>query len=101
MTDEQIVIKLTEHEEEIKSLKHRMKNYDDEQKEQSKLLRVVDRLATNMENMAKEQQEMRKELDKLEQEPIEDYKHYKRTTIGCIITTILGLLIGLIADNIF
>lgn len=99
MTNEEMVIKLTEHEDNIENLKRRMKTCEEGQKEQTKLLIVVNKLATNMDNMVREQREMREELNKLEQEPIDDFKHYKRLIVGCVLTTIIGLIFGLVLGN--
>ena len=38
--------------------------------------------------------ELKIKVDKIEAEPADDFKHYKRTIISCIFTTILGGLIG-------
>jgi hypothetical protein len=94
MNQEDIVIKLTEHHEEIGSLKHRMKDCEESQSEFRALIRSVDRLALNMENMLQEQKQQGKRLERLEQSPSEDYKYYKRLAVGCIITGIIGAILG-------
>ena len=96
MTNEQIAVRLENHEQEIKSLKHRMNEREEADKTLTELTTSVKTLAVNMEYMAKEQQKQGKRLDNLEQEPAEDFKYYKRIIISCIITTILGALIGAI-----
>lgn len=60
----------------------------------------VKTLATNMEYMAKEQQKQGERLERLEHEPADNYKHYKRLVIGCVLTTIMGALLGAILANI-
>lgn len=101
MTHEEIAVKFEHHDQEIKSLKYRVKDCEDAQSNFSKLLSSVDRLAINMEYMAKEQQKQgerlekqSERLEKLEHEPAEDFKHYKKVIIGCIITGILSAILG-------
>lgn len=40
--------------------------------------------------------ELKVKVDKIEAEPADDFKHYRRTIISCILTTIIGGLIGAI-----
>ena len=94
MEPEQIVIRLTEHQKEIGSLKHRMDDCEQSQTELAALIRSVDRLALNMENMLEEQKAQGERLKCLEQSPGEDYKYYKRLAVGCIITGIIGAILG-------
>lgn len=101
MTPEQIAVQFEHHEQEIKSLKHRMEKCENEQTIIEKLVRSVDKLAINMEYMAKEQQEQGKRLERLEQEPAENFKHYKRLIVGCVITGIVGALIGAVLVLVF
>lgn len=100
MTNEEIAVRLENHEQEIKSLKHRMDEQEGKDKTLTELTISVKTLATNMEYMAKEQQKQGEHLERLEQEPADNYKHYKRLVIGCVLTTILGALLGAILANI-
>ena len=96
MDDEKIIEYLTSDDHEIRSLKHRMDNCEKQISEYGKLVRSVDKLATNMEFMAKEQARQGARLDKLEQVPMEDYKHYKRSIVTAIIGTLTGAILGAI-----
>ena len=78
MTDEAIAVRLENHEQEIKSLKHRMDEREEKDKTLSELTTSVRTLAVNMEYMAKEQQKQGERLERLEHEPTDEYKHYKR-----------------------
>lgn len=100
MTNEDIAVRLENHEQEIKSLKHRMDEQEDKDKTLTELTISVKTLATNMEYMAKEQQKQGERLERLEHEPADNYKHYKRLVIGCVLTTIMGALLGAILANI-
>ena len=94
MTTEEVIVKLTEHDEEIKSLKHRINDCEEAQDEMTTLIRSVDKLALNMEYMLKEQKKQGERLEDLEQAPLADFKHYKRLAIGCVITGIIGAILG-------
>lgn len=100
MTNEDIAVRLENHEQEIKSLKHRMDEQEGKDKTLTELTISIKTLATNMEYMAKEQQEQGERLERLEHEPVDNYKHYKRLVIGCVLTTIIGALLGVILANI-
>lgn len=49
-----------------------------------------------MEFMAKEQARQGERLDRPEQVPADDYKHYKRSIITAIIGTLTGAVLGAI-----
>lgn len=96
MTNEEIVVKLTEHEQRIKSLQHRM----DEQEEQSKVIQdlalSVKELALNMKNMMEEQKNQGGRLLALESR---DGKMWRKVT-GYIITAVVGIVIGYVLKQI-
>lgn len=94
MTPEEIAVKFGHHDDELAHLKERMEKYEQQQSLLNKLVSSVDKLAINMEYMAKEQKEQGERLERLEHEPAEDYKHYKRLIIGCIVTGLLSALVG-------
>lgn len=103
MTNEDIAVKLAEHHEEIGSLKHRMKKCEDENNQFRKLTTSIEKLALSMEFMAKEQKRQADEqakqgerLEKLEHEPAENFKYYRRQIVVSIITGVLGIVIGAI-----
>ena len=85
MTDEEIAVALNGHEHEIGSLKHRMKD----QEEQSK---VVKELALNMKNMIAEQEKQGRRLQALENEPAERWNSAKKTAFTTIVSVIAGAL---------
>lgn len=94
MTNEEIAVRLENHEQEIKSLKHRMNEREKTDETLLDLTTSVKTLGLNMEYMLKEQQKQGEHLEKLEHAPTEEYKHYKRLIIGCIITSIIGIIVG-------
>lgn len=100
MTQEKIAVTLKDHENQIKSLKHRVDNVEESYKALSDLASSVKVLAVNMEHMAEEQTKQGKRLERLEREPTEEHKYYKQTVIGCIITGIISAAVGAIMSFI-
>lgn len=100
VTAEEIAIKFTDHENEIKSLKHRM---DKREKTDEILIELTTQIKTvsfNVEYIAKEQQKQGERLERLEHEPTDEYKYYKRQIISCIITAVIGAVIGAVLVNV-
>lgn len=100
MTPEQIAVQFEHDKQEIKSLKHRMDECEQQQSILHKLVNAVDKLALNMEYMAKEQKQQGERLERLEHEPAEEHKYYKRLIIGCVITGIISAIVGAVATLI-
>lgn len=96
MTTEDIAVRFEVHEQEIKSLKHRMNDCESSQELFNKLINSVDKLSLSMEYMNKELQALGKRLEKLENAPMEEFKHYKRAIITSIITGVVGVVLGAI-----
>lgn len=94
MNDQQIALKLNDHDHEIKSLKHRVEEVEQKQSEIGELTQSVNKLAINMGYMLDEQKEQGERLKKLETEPADNAKYYKRTIISCVITTVIGGILG-------
>lgn len=100
MTNEEIAVKFEDHEHEIKSLKHRVTKCEEQTNTLNKLVNSVDVLAVNMKHMADEQKRQCEHIEKLEKEPVDEYKHYKRLVIGGIITTVLGVVLGAVLATV-
>ncbi len=100
MDEQDIAIKFNDHEHEIGSLKHRLADVERKQEEIGELSRNVERLATNMELMLKEQQKQRRELDALKDAPAQEYKYYKRLIWGCVITGLVGAVLGAVLTTV-
>lgn len=94
MNEQQVALKLNDHDHEIKSLKHRVEEVEKKQSEIGELTQSVNKLAINMGYMLDEQKEQGERLKKLETEPADNAKFYKRTIISCVITTIVGGILG-------
>ena len=72
----------------------RLKNCENQQEAMTKLTLSVDRLTTTVSSMVDTQKELKSDVKALKEAPAEEFGHYKRTIISCIITTILGALFG-------
>lgn len=100
MTAEEIAIKLTDHEGKIENIDRRILVLEENNKTLNRIATSVEVLATNMKTMADEQKEQGERLRKLEKEPSEAFNYYKKLTIGCIITGVVGTIVGAILSLI-
>lgn len=96
MTEQEVAIKLNDHDHEIGSLKHRMDSVEHKQESIEAIANSVNKLAINMQYMVEEQKSQSERLSRLESEPVESSKYYRRLIVGTIITTIIGLVVGAI-----
>lgn len=90
MTDEDVAIQLTKHEQEIGSLKHRMSDVERLNKTIQSISASTEKLAYNMESMLEEQKSMRERLDALEKIPSIRYNEIRKITVTAIISSIAG-----------
>ncbi len=100
MTNEEIAVALKDHENEIKSLKHRMNEQEEKDRTLTDLTTSVKTLALNMEYMAKEQTKQGERLERLEREPAESHKYYKQLIITSIVTAVIGAVVGALLTTI-
>lgn len=97
MTDEEIAVRLEGHEHEIGSLKHRVKEQEEQTRVIQDLVLSVKELAMNMKNMIDEQKRAGERLSKLENEPAERWNSAKKTAFTSVISTLSGgAAVGLI-----
>ena len=92
MTETEVAVKLEAHEHEIKSLKHRMEDQEEQSKSIQDLVLSVKELALNMQAMIKEQGSQGERLAKLEAAPGETWNNMKRTFANRFIDIIAGAL---------
>lgn len=95
MTEEEIAVKMEGHDHEIGSLKHRMREQEEQSKVIQDLVLSVKELALNMQAMLKEQAAQGNRLNKLESEPAEQWNNAKKT----ILNTVLGAIAGAMATG--
>lgn len=92
MTETEVAVKLEAHEHEIKSLKHRMEDQEEQSKTFQDLVLAVKELAINMQAMIKEQGNQGARLAKLEAAPGETWNNMKRTFANRFVDIIAGAL---------
>lgn len=93
MTDEELVMKLTELDQRTRGNAHRITNLEELQKSVNSLAMSVNTLANNMQQMISEQREQGERLKTLEERPAQNWNSMQRT----IFNTLLGALAGAIA----
>lgn len=76
------------HAHEIGSLKHRMKNQEEQTKMIQELVVSVKELALNMRTMMEEQKDQGERLEKLEQEPAKRWKDSTKAVFNAILGAI-------------
>lgn len=96
MTDTEVAVKLENHDQQIKSLKHRMDEQEEQGKSLSSLALSVQKLALSMESMIEEQKNQGERLAKLEAEPAERWSNMTRT----IFNTVVGAGAGAFATGV-
>lgn len=97
MTETELAVKLENHDQQIKSLKHRMEEQEEQSKTIQELVLSVKELALNMQTMIEVQGKQGDRLAKLEAAPAEQWSSMKRT----IFNTIVGAGAGAIAVGLF
>lgn len=104
MNDEEIAVKIAEHNKEIGSLKHRTADLEEQQKSIQDLSVSIKELALNMKTMMEEQKRQGERLQKLENEPAERWNSAKKTAFTTVISVVSGALatglIFMIAQNL-
>lgn len=96
MTEQDVALKLNDHNHEIKSLKHRVSDVEKKQTEIETLTLSVSKLAVNMQHMLEEQREQNKRLKALESAPADEVKTIHKTLLTAVITTVVGAIVGAI-----
>lgn len=94
MEIQDIMTKIASLEADRKNIFHQLDEIKEEVKDIHRLTSSVERLVEKMDSTAKKVDKIDLRLEDIEHEPKDDYKHYKRVIYGCIITGILGALIG-------
>lgn len=83
-------------EEENTRQNHRLSELEDHMREISKMTSAVERLATNMEHMVKEQKEQGDRLVKLEERDGDKW----RSISSYIITAVISIILGFLASHL-
>lgn len=92
----EITKELTNHDENLKSLKRRMDKVEEQSKAINNLAMSVKELAINMNTMNEKQEEQGKRLAELEAKPARRWEQI----VSLIITTIVGALLGYLLSRL-
>ncbi len=76
-----------------KDLVREVKELREEHKDFRRLVVAVEKIALRTESIEKKVDGMGERLLEVEKEPADNFKHYKRLIVGCIITGILTALL--------
>lgn len=92
----EITKELTNHDENIKSLKRRIDKVEEQSKAINNLAMSVKELAINMNTMNEKQEEQGKRLAELEAKPARRWEQI----VSLIITTLVGALLGYLLSRL-
>ena len=96
MNETDIAVKFENHDQQIKSLKHRMEEQEEQSKTIQELVLSVKELALNMQTMIEVQGKQGDRLAQLEAAPAEQWSSMKRT----IFNTMVGAMAGALATGL-
>ncbi len=96
MTDEDIVVRLTDHESRIRVSEHRLKDLEAQQKEIQSLTNSVSELAHSMKSMCDEQKEQHERLKKLEEVPATNWNNLVKTIVAAFASGMVGYLLAVL-----
>lgn len=91
---EEIRERLVSIEKDIESHSQRLDKLEDKQESILELVITVKELAMNMKSMTEVQKTQNERLEKLEQEPLNNAKFYRREIIKTVLTVIVGAIVG-------
>lgn len=90
MTNEEIAVRLTAHDEQMESNTRRICKLEQGQEEMRALVRSVDKLAESVKTMAAEQGRQGRQLDALENSKNDTFKYWLRTILTAVATGVIG-----------
>ncbi len=82
------------HASEIIAMKEQIKTLFRLTDDFSEMVKNITILTETMTFIKGDVEEIKEKFDEVKQEKIEDFRHYKRLVFGCIITAIVGFLVG-------
>ncbi len=94
MSDEELIVSLTRQENELNSLRHRVKACETQNATIRDMALSVNKLAVNMEHMLNEQKDQGRRLTALERQPAEQFTRLRSAFLKCVFSSVLGALLG-------
>lgn len=90
MSEKDIEVELARHSERIQANEFRLDALEGKQEKMDELVRSVDKLATSMAIMVKEQERQGKQIDTLESSKVETFRYWLRTILAAAATGLVG-----------
>jgi predicted nuclease with TOPRIM domain len=94
MDMETVAVKLTEHESEIGSLKHRMKTVEAETSALTRLATAVEIMANKLESTGKSVDKLTAKVETLEAEPGKKWRFVVEKTIYFVVGAVIAFVLG-------
>lgn len=94
MTQEEIAVKLEDHEHEIGSLKHRMKSVEESTGVLNRLVTAVEVMATKQESTIKSVDRLTSKVESLEAEPAKKWKFVVEKAIYFVVAAVVGFALA-------
>lgn len=94
--EEKIVERIAKLEANDVNIFHQLSEIKTEVKDIRRLTTAVEKIAVQTENITHKVDGIDARLDNVEKQSVEEYKHYKRVIVSCVITGIIGTIIGAI-----
>lgn len=94
MTEEEVTIKLTNHDNEVKSLKHRVDSLEEQNTTIQNLVLSVEKMAMTMQNMVETMKNHNIRLESIERKPADQWNSMQKTIFTTVISTLAGGIVG-------
>ncbi len=98
--EEQFMERLAKCEANESNIFHQLTEIKSEVKDIRRLTSAVEKLAVQTKNTVQKIDGIDRRLGTVEQKPAENFRHYKRVIVDCVLTGALGALIGAFAAYI-
>ena len=100
MTNEEIAVKLTDHEHEIGSLKHRMQTVEEANHALNRLATAVEVMATKQDHMSETMERLTAKVETLEAEPGKRWKFVIEKAIYFVVAAVVGFMLAAVGFNV-
>ena len=94
MTNEEVAVKLEDHEHEISALKHRMGGVEQSTQALHRLATAVEVMATKQDTMSKSMDKLAGKVEALEAEPGKRWKFVVEKAIYFVIAAVMGFIMA-------
>ena len=91
---ENILQRIAALEEAKKNMQHELTKVEEDVKDIHRLTTAIEKVAVRVEDTNHKVDDIGHRLEVIEHAPAEDMRHLRRTIVGCVVTGILGAVIG-------